>query len=366
MNAGGDQDNDRTERAGFVGLMAQPSAAPAELVADELLRERVLSDVQGATREVTIDRFVLERELGSGGFGVVYLARDPRLRRDVALKILTTAATEHVKRFQREGQALAHVRGEHVVQVFDTGEHRGRRWLAMDYVDGVTLRQWLTEQHRQLTSDWRTILVRFIDAGRGLAELHRAGLIHRDFKPQNVMLDRRAGDRARVLDFGLVAAAPPDQAPAADEPGLRWRTQLTREGVLLGTYNYLSPEQFESSAVDARSDQFSFFVALHEGLLREVPRVGELPRGPALAIHDGKVPPLAPPAVELPAWIWSAIQRGLSYRPEDRFPTMSAALDALQGPGVSRSVASLRAQGFVLGALTSATVGGVLWGLLGP
>lgn len=362
-----DAGDDKTLRAELAGLLAQPSVGPAERVADELLRARILSDVHGGTDEVRVDRFVLKRELGSGAFGVVYLAHDPQLRCDVALKILNTAATEAIKRFEREAQALANVRGEHVVHVLNTGEHHGRRWIAMEYVEGVTLRHWLQELHERASLDWRPIVERFIEAGRGLAELHRSGLVHRDFKPHNVMLDRRAGDRARVLDFGLVAAATRD-APVAGSGrnGLQWYTQLTREGVLLGTYNYISPEQFMSSNVDQRSDQFSFFVALHEALLRDVPRVGDLPLGPALAIHEGKVPPLPPPASELPEWLWRTIQRGLAYDPDRRFPTMSAALDALREPTRIRSEHSLLARGFVFGVLTAMTLVGVLWRLLSP
>jgi len=123
--------DDKTLRAELAGLLAQPSVGPAERVADELLRARILSDVHGGTDEVRVDRFVLKRELGSGAFGVVYLAHDPQLRCDVALKILNTAATEAIKRFEREAQALANVRGEHVVHVLNTGEHHGRRWIAM-------------------------------------------------------------------------------------------------------------------------------------------------------------------------------------------------------------------------------------------
>lgn len=359
-----DVDDEVTLRAELAGLLVQPGVVPDEPLADELLLARVMRSVGEGGGETRVGRYIIKGELGRGSFGVVYRARDPELHVDVALKVLNAAGTDATRRFEREAQALAHVHGLHVVRVLNIGEHEGQRWIAMDYVEGVTLREWLGEQHKLQVLDWRAIVERFIECARGLAELHRAGLVHRDFKPGNVMLDRRAGDRAKVLDFGLVATAARDAtAEARPQSSLQWYTQLTREGAVLGTYNYLSPEQFMAATVDTRSDQFSFFVALYEGLCRGLPRVGGLPLGPALAIHDGKVAPLDPPA-ELPDWLRRALQRGLSYDPEARFPDLGAAIAALQAPTGHPSQAAILARGFALGAVSVAVLTAVILILL--
>jgi serine/threonine protein kinase len=359
--AGQEAANEVTLRAELADMLAQPSVAPHERFANELLLARVMRSLREGSNETRVDRYIIRGELGRGSFGVVYRAYDPQLHLDVALKLLSTGASEAIKRFEREAQALANVRGQHVVHVLNIGEYEGQRWIAMDYVEGVTLREWLQEQHKQSVLDWRAIVERFIECARGLVELHRAGFVHRDFKPGNVMLDRRNDNRAKVLDFGLVATAMRETpAQGRTPPSLQWYTQLTREGVVLGTYSYLSPEQFMSASVDARSDQFSFFVALYEALYREIPRVGELPLGPALAIHDGKVPPLTSPPIELPGWIWRALERGLSYDPERRFPDLAAAIEALKAPEDRPSEAALLLRGFVLGAVSVAVIAALL------
>lgn len=178
-----DAGNEMTLRAELAAMLAQPSADPDERFANGLLFARVMRSLREGNNEVTVGRYVVRGELGRGSFGVVYRAYDPELRCDVALKLLNTVATDAIKRFEREAQALAQVHGQYVVHVLNIGEHEGQRWIAMDYVEGVTLREWLKEQHKQPVLDWRAIVERFIECGHGLAELHRAGLVHRDFKP---------------------------------------------------------------------------------------------------------------------------------------------------------------------------------------
>jgi serine/threonine protein kinase len=200
---------------------------------------------------------VLDR-IGAGGMGVVYAAYDPELDRRVALKLLRPdrfGSDADRLRLLREAQALARLADPHVVSVYDTGTFGDRVFVAVELVEGETLRQWLGGL-RAAPRSWREVLARFLPAGRGLAAAHAAGLVHRDFKPENVLLGRDG--RVRVADFGLAEAAP--------EPGGKLAALPAEWGLVLGTPAYMAPEQLRGIAVDARSDQFSFCVALFEAL----------------------------------------------------------------------------------------------------
>src|SRR5262245_2865916 len=198
--------------------------------------------------------------------GEVYEARDERLRRSVALKLLKAGAFDSEEsgrqRLVREALALAKLSHPNIVTIYEIGEVAGEQFLAMEFVDGATLRGWLAERPRS----GREIRDAFAQAGRGLAAAHGAGLVHRDFKPDNVLVDRQG--RARVSDFGLVTAPHAGAAPSGDARPLE-------TAAAVGTPKYMSPEQHGGGRVDARSDQYAFCVALYEALYGAHPFAGE-------------------------------------------------------------------------------------------
>jgi serine/threonine protein kinase len=204
--------------------------------------------------ELTVGRYRLLQLVGRGGMGEVYAAYDPELDRRVAIKILRADARPdaiEAARLAREAQSVARLSHPNVVAIYDVGSSAGRMFLAMELVEGETLAAWLAH-HTRTTSE---ILSMFMMAGRGLCAAHRAGIVHRDFKPQNVMVARDGS--ARVMDFGLAAAGGPGHAQ---------QVRLTKAGAILGTPLYMSPEQMVGQAVDPRADQFSFCVSLWEAL----------------------------------------------------------------------------------------------------
>ena len=222
--------------------------------------------------------------LGSGGMGVVYAAFDPELNRRVAIKLVRAelGRDEHGRaRMVREAQAMARLSHPNVVSVYDVGiAGDGSLFIAIELVEGGTLSDWL----RQSPRSGRDVLAMFIAAGRGLAAAHRAGLVHRDFKPENVLVG--TDGRPRVTDFGLVCADSADNADSVVERTTdpepislssssdSLQTPLTNAGVVMGTPGYMSPEQCASLPTDARSDQFSFCAALYRALYGERPFEG--------------------------------------------------------------------------------------------
>ncbi|WP_434421184.1 tetratricopeptide repeat protein [Nannocystis pusilla] len=275
-----------------------------------------------------IGRFTIIRELGAGGMGVVYAAYDEQLDRKVAIKLLHGAAdhatTQGHARLLREAQALARLSHPHVVAVYEVGSFLDHVFLAMEYVQGESVRAWLAAASRP----WREVLRVFIQAGRGLAAAHAAGLVHRDFKPDNAMV----GDdgRVRVLDFGLARA--PEPEPTTQDTTATTRntlgSQLTVAGAVVGTPAYIAPELYLRLPADARSDQFAFCVALWEGLYGQRPFQGDTLQALALAICEGQVTP-PPPGRRAPAWLHAALVRGLDPDPARRFPSMEALLAAI-------------------------------------
>ena len=268
-------------------------------------------------RPPTIGRFVIADVLGRGGMGVVYRAHDPELGRDVAIKLVrrdpTAPDPDARDRLAREARALARLSHPNVVAVYDVGEHDGAIYLAMELVSGDTLRGWLEAAPR----DRDRILDVLLDAGAGLAAAHQAGLVHRDVKPENIVI----GDdgRARVLDFGLVGAVRGARPPAGGD------VALTRTGMLLGTPAYMAPEQLDGRPVDARTDQFGFSATACEALCGRRPVAGRTPEDVADALARGeiRVPEAIAPRLR------AALARGLAADPEERFPSMDALLAAL-------------------------------------
>ena len=253
--------------------------------------------------------------LGAGGMGVVYGAFDPELQRKVALKLVRAELTdaELRARLWREAQAMARIRHPNVITVFDVGTWNGQIFVAMEVIDGWTLSSWQAARSRSVDE----ILRVFAAGGRGLAAAHAVGLVHRDFKPDNVLI---GGDgRVCVTDFGLArAVAMPSEIEEPSSPDATVEGELTRQGAVVGTPAYMAPEQMRGTAPDGRADQFSFCVALFEALygVRPFPgkSLGELER----AIFDGDR--LRPRRKGVPASVRRALARGLSYAPTDRFP----------------------------------------------
>jgi hypothetical protein len=279
-----------------------------------------------------MDRYVVEGRLGAGAMGVVYAAYDPELDRRIALKVLRGDAAADTpdgaapldERLLREAQVMAQLAHPNVVTVHDVGRVGSRVFLAMELVDGETLRQWLRARRSRTE-----VLATFVAAGRGLAAQHRAGLVHRDFKPENVLVGRDG--RVRVTDFGLAhAISEPIAATVVQRRVISaadaWGT-VTRE--FAGTPFYMAPEQYRGEAVDARTDQFSFCVALYAALTGEHP-LGPDPVGSLAEAASGRpVPAVRARGEVMPRWLYRVLARGLAMSPSRRFPSMDALLDEL-------------------------------------
>jgi serine/threonine-protein kinase len=276
----------------------QPSIAPVITIGSRILRYDVLALI------------------GEGGMGTVYRAHDSRLGRDVALKVVRAelnGSSGHA-RLLAEAQAMARLSHPNVVAVYDVGEIEARVFIAMELVDGQTLRSWTHAMPRSR----REILHVFVRSGRGLAAAHRAGLVHRDFKPDNVLV---GGDgRVRVADFGLAASGMMPPTPGGGS----------------GTPAYMAPEQHGRGTVDGRADQFAFAVALYEALYRRHPFAAATTAEQRENILAGAVG-AAPPSAAVPAWLRAVLLRALAVAPEDRFPTMDELLEALgRDPAAAR------------------------------
>ncbi|HEY5928062.1 MAG TPA: serine/threonine-protein kinase [Kofleriaceae bacterium] len=308
-----------------------------------------------------IGRFVVEGQLGAGAMGVVYAAHDRELDRRVALKVLKgTGDQEALLRLQREGQAMARVTHPNVITVHEAGIQGRLVFLAQELLDGGSLRQWLEGKHSQ-----REILDKFVAAGRGLAAAHAAGLVHRDFKPDNVLLGKDG--RVRVSDFGLARSLAglqtvpheprldPSRATTHDIVNSPMAT-MTQTGAVMGTPLYMSPEQHRGEPADERSDQFSFSVALYQSLYGDAPFPGKTVVALADAVIAGRMQP-PPRSAKVPAHLRRVLLRGLSTDPRKRYPSMDALLaDLTHDP--SRK---LRRIGIVAGLavlIAGASIGG--------
>ncbi|MEM6294792.1 MAG: serine/threonine-protein kinase [Myxococcota bacterium] len=306
-------------------------------------------------RGATIGRYLVLETLGAGAMGVVHAAFDPELDRKVALKLLRPRAmgTASSERLVREARATARLAHPNVVVVHDVGLHEGAVFMAMEFVDGGTLGDWLAAQRR----DPEATLSMFRDAGLGLEAAHEAGLVHRDFKPANVLVG--TDGRARVTDFGLARDGQPEGAREAlfstHSSGAELSdATLTRTGALVGTPAYMSPEQFAGAVADARSDQFSFCVALFEALTGQRPFAGRTITELAANVSAGRI--AEPQALDVIARpLRAAILRGLSVEPDDRFPSLGALLRALVPSGWAATRRSTKA--LFLGGLSLAAVG---------
>ncbi len=282
------------------------------------------------THPVTVGRYTIQGPLGTGGMGSVHRAYDPELQREVALKLLRAermgdASTR--SRLVQEARAMARLSHPNVAMVFEVGEADGHLFVAMELIDGRDLRHWLDEGPRP----WRESLALFLAAGQGLHAAHGKGLVHRDFKPENVVLDEEG--RPRVVDFGLAreqSDPPTEQERAPAEISSALAPGLTTTGTLLGTPAYMSPEQWSGGQIDARSDQFSFCVSLWEALYGQRPFSGEDMATLMATVTEGTITEPRPGPV--PGRILRALRRGLATHPAERWPDMSSLLAALRPP----------------------------------
>jgi cysteine-rich repeat protein len=260
-----------------------------------------------------VGRYRIVRLIGGGGGGQVYEAADPQLGRAVALKLTRVPMAEGPE-VVGEARALARLSHPNVVEVHDAGIWEERAFVVMALVEGISLARWLEEAPR----GWREVVARFIEAARGLAAAHAAGLVHRDFKPDNVIVG--ADGRTRVADFGL--AHPSGHAPAA------------AAGRVAGTPAYMAPEQFVGEAADARTDQFSFCVAFYWALYGQHPFHEEsLPGATVLSMAREVIagrPRRPPPRSRVPRWLERLLHRGLNPDPPARFASMDALLEELE------------------------------------
>ena len=280
-------------------------------------------------RGTAIGRFVVLGELGAGGMGVVYAAYDADLDRKVAIKLLRAGGARDARtRLLREAQAMAKINHANVLKVHEVGTIGEQIFLAMEFADGGTLRAWCESTRRPSAE----IVDKLRQAGRGLAAAHALGLVHRDFKPDNVLLGKDGS--VRVTDFGLVSALdapaqPPVEAPDLESSGRRTplSEQLTRTGAMMGTPAYMAPEQLAGTATP-QSDQFAFCVTLFEALYGTRPFTGTNVLELNGQIASGEI--AAPPKDrQVPARLRKVVLRGLAADPGARYPSMQALLAAL-------------------------------------
>jgi predicted Ser/Thr protein kinase len=260
-----------------------------------------------------IGRYELLARLGAGAMGVVWRAHDPKLNRAVAVKLLRLPDEALTERLVREARSMAQVSHPNVVTVFEVGDASGQSFIAMELVEGKSLRAWQAALKRTVAE----IVEHYLAAARGLAAAHARGIVHRDFKPDNVLVG--ADGRVRVTDFGLAAAKPGETA----RPQAIADVNLTTSGSVLGTPAYMAPEQFTGGNVDPRTDQFNFCVALYEALYGERPFAGTTFEELADSVMEGRIKP-PPASSNVSRALRDLVLRGLSVAPGDRYPTMDA------------------------------------------
>jgi eukaryotic-like serine/threonine-protein kinase len=316
------------------------------------------SDVRVGER---VGRYEIIRKVGAGGMGRVYEARDPDLDRKVAVKVLLALPPSGANggdaeaRLRREARAMAQLTHPNVAAVYDVGEYRGTTFMVTEYVRGGTLRSWWRREPRS----WRHIVRMLVEAGSGLAAAHEVGVVHRDFKPDNILVG--IDERPRVCDFGLACTPVPSSAANQDvvSTGPHATSQhaslVTRRGTVIGTPGYMSPEQCKGSTADSRSDQYSFCVTLYEGICGVLPD-SEITNSASTRWTDRCGQPV-------PESLSSLIIRGLSEDPKRRFENMEELLTQLAplGTGTKRHMRPRRIAASFLAALVLLTGAAAMW-----
>jgi serine/threonine protein kinase len=341
-------DTDPAARTGGSSEAETFVSTPSAIQIDERVAlERTAQKLLGRRNWVRVGRYEVVQNIGRGACGLVLGATDPELDRKVAIKLVLPSRERRGEgerwqaRLLREAQTLAQLRHPNIVEVFDVGEQDGGVYLVMQWLQGRTLRQWLADER----PSWEAIVAVHAAAGRALDAAHRRGLVHRDFKPDNVMVDSSSdpaqsgvAGQVKVIDFGLTRAAASSQSDSASGiSGDHVDEGLTRADTVLGTPAYMAPEQHAGKPSGAPADQFAYCVSLYESLWGKRPF-----EGPTLhALHEAKIrnaidPP--PRDASTPRWLWPIVRRGLSRAPADRWPSMAALLEALQRRRSSRPV----------------------------
>jgi tetratricopeptide (TPR) repeat protein/predicted Ser/Thr protein kinase len=322
---------ERGERSERKRGSAEPVARPTEAQPDRATRPES-PRARDRSEPLALGRYPIERILGMGGMGVVYAARDPELDRPVAIKLLRPDS--HVAigtlraRLQREAQAMAKLSHPNVVTVYEIGTFGEQLFVVMERIDGVTLAAWL----RQRPRSWREIADAFAVAGAGLQAAHRAGIVHRDFKPDNVLVGKDG--RVCVTDFGLARRIGDGGGEARGASPVALDLTATDGGLVVGTPAFMSPEQMRGEATDARSDIFSFCVALYFALYGNRPYAGKSVDELRAAIEAGQLQRPARPVG--PRALQQVIERGLRARPDERPPSLAPILAELSRTGRRR------------------------------
>ncbi len=277
--------------------------------------------------------YELQERIGAGGFAEVFRARDLRLKRDLAVKVLRPdlgLSPDLLQRFRREAETIATLRNAHIVPVYDIGEAEGLAFIIMPLISGESLRAMLDRDGALPPDQTRRILR---EAARGLAAAHEAGVIHRDIKPENIMLEGRE-QRVLLMDFGI-AKAVGFGGPEDNDPG----ATLTTTGIIIGTPQYMSPEQAcGDKTIDARSDQYSLAVVGYRMLAGGLPFEGESTRAVLYQQLVAEPPPIATKVPGVPPALADAIQRAMAKEPNDRFADMAAFAEALDSSIPSTTV----------------------------
>lgn len=314
-----------------------PRTGPVDEVADD---ELPLSDDDDASTPLPepnsrMGRYVILDRIGQGGMGVVYTAYDHGLDRKVALKLLRAhknsaeSVTEGRARLVREAKAMAQLAHPNVVTVHDVATIDGRVIVAMEYVDGRNLRSWMLDRKHT----WKQALQLYKQAARGLAAAHEAGLVHRDFKPDNVLVGKDG--RVRVTDFGLArpsATVELTRRTSGKAPNGGSDGDLTVPGRIMGTLGYMAPEQTDGRPTDAKMDQFAFCVALFEALTGKRPFAGRTRDDLRAAVEERRMQPWAKrgQSHSTPLWLRRVVERGLDLDPCRRWPSMHALIEQLE------------------------------------
>jgi hypothetical protein len=323
-------------------------------------RDSVPAAPRAPRRGDALGRYLVLEPIGAGGLGEVFLAYDPELDRRVAVKRLRRnvagpGADSERERLGREARLMAQLADPNVVHVYDAGVQDGHVFIAMEYVEGQTLQAWLRHQSRS----WAELVAVFVQTARGLIAAHEIGIVHRDFKPANVLLGRDG--RARVADFGLAHGVIATATLADAVLGVSGaRADITASGTILGTPAYMAPEQHAGARVDARADQFAFCAALFEAVYGCKPFAGDSIETLGEAKHAGRMV-VVEPANAPPAWLRKAIVRGLAPRPEDRFVSMAALVEALTSEERRRTKRSKLRTIIAVGLVIAALVAIALW-----
>src|SRR6266540_117483 len=275
------------------------------------------------TANSTISHYRIVSKIGAGGMGVVYLAQDTKLDRKVALKILPAdlaSNRDRMDRFVREAKSAAALSHPNIAQIFEIGEHDGTHFIAMEFIDGVTVREKI---HRERT-ELRKLLRYLQHVAEGLAKAHAAGIVHRDLKPDNIMITRDG--HAKILDFGLAKLIERQPVPDADSSELATAVMPHHSipGTVMGTVGYMSPEQAQGKTkeIDQRSDIFSFGCILFEAVTGKKPFEGDSIIKSLHKVVYEPAPPIADFNPSAPAELQRIVRRCLAKDPDERYQSI--------------------------------------------